>query len=175
MPTTNKTPIKTGIYIDGYNLYYGRLRGTPYKWLDVMQLFDALLTERSQNEAIEKLHIFTAPALANFATHGRASVLAQADYYRVLKTLYDDRVEIIYGNHSYDKKGALLPVFIAGQSYDRTNRVRVWKLEEKKTDVNLALKMYRDACRHLYDALFWYQMIATSNLLYRLSGRISRT
>ena len=21
-------------YIDGYNLYYGLLKGTPYKWLD---------------------------------------------------------------------------------------------------------------------------------------------
>ena len=58
---------------------------------------------------------------------------------------------MIYGNHSFDKAGALLPVFVPGQPYDRTNRVRVWKLEEKKTDVNLAIRMYRDACRGLYD------------------------
>ena len=29
---------KTCIYIDGYNLYYSRLKGTPYKWLDIVAL-----------------------------------------------------------------------------------------------------------------------------------------
>jgi uncharacterized LabA/DUF88 family protein len=153
VPNNLKVPIKTAVYIDGYNLYYGRLRGTPYKWLDVMHLFNTILTERSQNESVEKLHIFTAPALATFATHGTDSVEAQANYYRALKTLYDDRMEIIFGNHSYDRNGALLPVFVPRQPYDRTHRVRVWKLEEKKTDVNLALKMYRDASRRLYERI----------------------
>ena len=31
--------MKTSIYIDGYNLYYGRLRNTQFKWLDVVALF----------------------------------------------------------------------------------------------------------------------------------------
>jgi hypothetical protein len=30
---------KTIIYIDGYNLYYSRLKNTPFKWLDVVALF----------------------------------------------------------------------------------------------------------------------------------------
>ncbi len=34
---------KTAVYVDGYNLYYGRLRGSPFKWLDLPVLFDALL------------------------------------------------------------------------------------------------------------------------------------
>ena len=25
----------TGVYIDGLNLYYGALRGTPFRWLDL--------------------------------------------------------------------------------------------------------------------------------------------
>lgn len=25
--------MKTTLYVDGYNLYYGLLRNTPYKWL----------------------------------------------------------------------------------------------------------------------------------------------
>ena len=28
--------MKTIAYIDGYNLYYSLLRGSPYKWLDVV-------------------------------------------------------------------------------------------------------------------------------------------
>jgi uncharacterized LabA/DUF88 family protein len=47
----------------------------------------------------------------------------------------------------------LLPTFVDGQPYDRTVRSRVWKLEEKKTDVNLAIRMYRDTCKGLYDRI----------------------
>ena len=32
-------PMKTTLYIDGFNLYYGVLKGSPYKWLDVVKLF----------------------------------------------------------------------------------------------------------------------------------------
>jgi uncharacterized LabA/DUF88 family protein len=46
-----------------------------------------------------------------------------------------------------------LPVYVPHQPFDQTNRTRVWKLEEKKTDVNLALRMYRDACRGPYDRI----------------------
>ena len=35
--------MKTIVYVDGFNLYYGALRGTPYKWLDVVALCRALL------------------------------------------------------------------------------------------------------------------------------------
>jgi hypothetical protein len=27
------------VYLDGYNFYYSRLRGTAFKWLDVVALF----------------------------------------------------------------------------------------------------------------------------------------
>ncbi len=156
--TIPKPPLRIAVYIDGYNLYYGRLRGTNFKWLDIVKLFDALLIQRDQNEQLEMVKYFTAPALANFATHGTASVEAQSAYHRALKAMHSERFEVVYGNHSYDKSGALLPSFTAGQPYDRTNRVRVWKLEEKKTDVNLALCMYRDACKGLFD-----RMILVSN------------
>ena len=32
-------------------------------------------------------------------------------------------------------------------------RTRVWKLEEKKTDVNLAMRIYRDANKGRYDRI----------------------
>ncbi|MBJ7311856.1 NYN domain-containing protein [Rugamonas sp. CCM 8940] len=151
MPTSRAAVRRTAVYIDGYNLYYGRLRGTKFKWFDVVQFFESLLVQRDQNEVLEKVIFFTAPALATFATHGVASVEAQSAYHRALKTLYGDRVEMVYGNHSYDKNGSLIAAFVEGQPHDRSNRVRVWKLEEKKTDVNLAIRMYRDANKRLYD------------------------
>lgn len=152
LPSSNNQR-RTAVYIDGYNLYYGRLRGTSFKWLDLVQLFQTLLAERDQNEYLERVNFFTAHALATFATNGTASVEAQSAYHRALKSMYGDRLEITYGTHSFDKSGTLLPAFVSGQPYDRTNRVRVWKIEEKKTDVNLALCMYRDACMGLYDRI----------------------
>lgn len=38
--TTAAIPLRTRVYIDGYNLYYGCLKGTAYKWLDLHVLFD---------------------------------------------------------------------------------------------------------------------------------------
>ena len=153
MTTIVKSPIKTAVYIDGYNLYYGRLRGTAFKWLDLIKFFDDLLIQRNQSEKLVQVRFFTAPALAKFATHSDASVHAQSAYHRALKKLYGDRIEIINGTHSYDKSGALLPAFVPGQPYDRQNRTRVWKLEEKKTDVNLAISMYRDATKGLFERI----------------------
>lgn len=151
MSTSEKAPIRTAVYVDGYNLYYGRLRGTPFKWLDLVAFFQTLLTERDQNESLERVKFFTAPALASFATNGKASVEAQAAYHRALKTLHAERLEVIYGTHTFDKGGALLPAFQPGQPYDRTKRTRVWKIEEKKTDVNLAISIYRDASKGHFD------------------------
>ena len=132
---------------------HGRLRGTPFKWLDLVKFFDDLLVRRDQNEKLERVHLFTAPALATFASHGDASVEAQSAYHRALQAKYGARFETIYGTHSFDRSGTLLPAYVPDQPFDRNNRTRVWKLEEKKTDVNLALRMYRDACKGLYDRI----------------------
>ncbi len=35
----------TYVYVDGFNLYYGTLRGTRYKWLDLSKLCQSLKTE----------------------------------------------------------------------------------------------------------------------------------
>lgn len=150
-PFTKAKRIRTAVYVDGYNLYYGRLRGTSYKWLDIVKLFENVLTARDQNETFTQVKVFTAHALANFATNGEASVIAQSNYHRALQTLYGDRYQPVYGKHSFDKSGTLLPEFVAGHPYDRTRRVRVWKLEEKQTDVNLAINMFIDAMKEEYD------------------------
>ena len=47
---------KVNVYIDGFNLYYGALRGTPYKWLDLARLCQALLP----SDTIQEIKYFTA-------------------------------------------------------------------------------------------------------------------
>jgi hypothetical protein len=46
---------KTFVYIDGYNLYYGRLRGTNFKWLDVVKLFRDILKEQDPEAHIDRV------------------------------------------------------------------------------------------------------------------------
>jgi len=35
--------MRTFVYIDGFNLYYGAVKSTPYKWLDLKALFVNIL------------------------------------------------------------------------------------------------------------------------------------
>ena len=30
------------IYVDGMNLYFGMVKGTPYRWLDLQRMFERL-------------------------------------------------------------------------------------------------------------------------------------
>ena len=34
---------RTVVYVDGFNLYHGALRHTPYKWLDILSLVKKLI------------------------------------------------------------------------------------------------------------------------------------
>ncbi len=38
-----KLPYRTIVYVDGFNFYYGEVRGTPWKWLDPVALFQKVL------------------------------------------------------------------------------------------------------------------------------------
>ena len=49
---------KTRVYIDGYNLYYGLLKGTPWKWLDLELFSKGLL---NPDHEIVSIDYFTAP------------------------------------------------------------------------------------------------------------------
>ena len=151
-------PLRTAVYIDGYNLYYGRLRHTNYKWLNLVTLFESILKIQDPDSSLEAVKYFTAPALARFAAHGHDSMIAQEHYHRALLARHPAKFSITLGTHSFDKNGTLLPTFIQGQPFDKSVKSHVWKLEEKKTDVNLAIAMYRDVAKGHYD-----QVIICSN------------
>lgn len=138
--------MRTIAYVDGYNLYYGRLQGTPHKWLDLPCLIRHVL--RIQNPAFQLTHVkyFTSPVLGSLATRGNASVEAQNAYLRALEA---SGVEIIKGRHQLESGKS--PRFVAGMKASRADTVDVWHLDEKETDVRMALSMYRDACQKLMD------------------------
>lgn len=150
--------LRTAVYIDGYNLYYGRLRGSPYKRLDVVALFRHIARTITPESEVLAVRFFTAPALARFARHGDQSMIAQNEYHRALESLYPLHFSKILGSHVFDKDGSWMPRFVPGQPLDRANGVCVWRLVEKKTDVNLAMRMYRDAAGGHYG-----QIVLVSN------------
>ncbi len=55
--------MKTNVYIDGVNLYYGALRGTPYKWLDL----DALFRLMYPRNTIQTIKIQSATAVCHLS------------------------------------------------------------------------------------------------------------
>ncbi len=57
--------LKTNIYVDGVNLFYGCLRKPPYRWLDLHSLFQKLLP---RNE-IHRLRYFTALVTPHGSPH----------------------------------------------------------------------------------------------------------
>ena len=38
--------MRTVVYVDGFNLYFGCLKGTQWKWLDLVALFESVLPKK---------------------------------------------------------------------------------------------------------------------------------
>ncbi len=138
-------PRKTIIYIDGYNLYYSRLKNTPYKWLDIVELFrDQILKAQDPDAEVVAVKYFTAPVKASYARHGTTSEQAQTQYLRALQAKYDF-IEVINGFHIFEP--TRLPTFVKDVPASKDNLSSVWMIEEKQTDENLSLQVYRDAIK----------------------------
>ena len=105
----------TNVYIDGFNLFYGALKGSTYKWLDVKRLAQTLLPEDEINDVC----YFTARLRTVGGDGGKRQ--RQDVYLRALESL--PGVNVVYGTFRH-----------RGDSW-----------EEKKTDVNMATTMVSDA------------------------------
>jgi hypothetical protein len=127
--------VRTNVYIDGFNLYYGCLRGTPYRWLDVAALCRRLLP---RNE-INRIRYFTARVGSRDGDEGQPQ--RQATYLRALATI--PNVSIHFGHYlTHETMMRLAEAPARGSAY-----VRVLKTEEKGSDVNLASLLLLDAFR----------------------------
>ena len=58
--------MKTIVYVDGLNLYYGSLRGTAFKWLDLYALFRDNVLEADAD--VDQIRYYTAPTKADDPT-----------------------------------------------------------------------------------------------------------
>jgi len=137
--------MKTIIYVDGYNLFYGCLKHTRYKWLDLHRLFaEQIVHAQDPGSRVTQIKFFTADIKAKIASNGQLATQAQQSYHRALVQKYSTSIEIIKGFYSLEK--ATLPVYKSPP--DKRDSVDVWRLEEKETDVNIALTAYRDVAKN---------------------------
>jgi uncharacterized LabA/DUF88 family protein len=132
--------LRTYIYIDGFNFYYGAVKGTPHKWLNFKALFETVLASKYN---IRTIKYFTAyvSALPNDPK--------QPDRQRIfLKALqaHIPEIQIILGKFMAHN----VRLRLVEPEADRSS-VWVIKPEEKGSDVNLAVHMLNDAWLDLYD------------------------
>lgn len=131
--------MRTACFVDGYNLFYGLLAGTPYKWLDLPSVLSHIVRVEHPESTINGISFFTSGVKPSLASRGIASKEAQDTY---LRALIARDVQVFYGRHQLESGKA--PRFINKQTpASRTDQVEVWKLEEKETDVHIAISMYR--------------------------------
>lgn len=143
--------MKTRVYIDGYNLYYGCLKGTPYKWLDLVKLFSEFILPSSAPKdtclADLSIQFFTADIVEK-AANSSDSVRDQKSYHRALESL-NDQLQIIKGYYSVKTTSAFQVDIKNPLKYPKDcERISIWKLEEKQSDVNLAVEAIYDALTH---------------------------
>jgi uncharacterized LabA/DUF88 family protein len=130
---------RTYVYIDGFNLYYGALKNTSYKWLNVVALSRLLLPKSD----IQKVKYFTARVSPRPSDPTQG--VRQEMFLRALMTLPE--VEIIYGH--FLSHEVSMP--LANPPQGGPKHARVIKTEEKGSDVNLATHMLNDGWKNLYD------------------------
>lgn len=132
---------RTIIYVDGFNLYYGCLRKSPYKWLDLKTLFQKLLQDHHD---IVKIKYFT--ALISARKGNDESMLRQKYYLQALES-YIPEIEIFYGHYLTNKIQARL----VEPKLNESPFVKIYKTEEKGSDVNLAVHLLNDSWLNAYD------------------------
>lgn len=125
--------MKTIVYVDGYNLYYGLLRRSAFKWLDLYRLFQEHAL--GPDADVVEVRYYTAPVLGRMSDDPESSQ-RQRTYVQALRKMPPNKVTIIEGRIL-----AQTPVLrlvnplpeCPGLTY-----VKVHDFTEKKTDVNLA-------------------------------------
>ncbi len=132
---------RTAVYIDGFNLYYGSLRKTPYKWLDLITLFTKLLEHQHQ---ITEIKYFTARISSR---DGDQSAHQRQKAYLLALEKYIPKIHTYYGHYLSHPVTAKVYMPLPGQP----KYIKVIKTEEKGSDVNIALHILNDAWQNKYD------------------------
>jgi hypothetical protein len=125
------------VYIDGFNLYYGAVKDSPYRWLDLAALCARMLP----NDNVAAIKYFT--AIVSARPHDPQQPARQQIYLRALRTL--PTVQIIFGHFLTH------PCRMCLTGINPPKKVWVDKTEEKGSDVNIAAHLVNDAHRKRFE------------------------
>ena len=131
---------KANVYFDGFNFYYGCVKDTPHRWLDLGKLCRMVLPEFQ----INRIRYFTARVQAWPDDPGQPQ--RQLTYLRALATI--PNLSIHYGQFTVKPKMRRLadPQPPGGPRF-----ARVLIPEEKGSDVNLATYLLIDGFEQDYE------------------------
>ena len=127
------------VYVDGFNLYYGCLQGTGERWLDLGAFCQRMLPR----DTVVGIKYFT--ARVGPRPWSAKKPQAQEIYLRALRTV--PNLTIHYGHFlTHEISARLVAPPRRGSPF-----CKVWKTEEKGSDVNLASHLLIDGFRARYD------------------------
>ncbi|OGG95324.1 MAG: hypothetical protein A2527_07315 [Candidatus Lambdaproteobacteria bacterium RIFOXYD2_FULL_50_16] len=144
--------IDTIAYVDGFNLYFGALKDTPYKWLDLHQ---AISSRLGPDFNLIGLKYFTAMVIP---TTNNPKVLERQNTYLRALSATQPNFTLIKGK--YKLREIVRPKLalarwpqdshpIAPEDYEKIpGYVWVSSWEEKGSDVNLAIQIVADAAKN---------------------------
>jgi|SRR5579859_2619832 len=139
--SSNTPPLnRTNVYVDGFNLYFGCLKNTSYKWLNLAEFCCRSLPSHFQ---VQHIRYFT--ALVPSRTDPQ-QVVRQQTFIRALQTI--PNLTVHYGHFLNSR--IWMP--LATPPASGSPFVEVLKTEEKGSDVNLATYLLMDAYERDFDA-----------------------
>jgi uncharacterized LabA/DUF88 family protein len=133
--------MRTYVYVDGFNLYYGAVKSTAYKWLDLKALFQKTLEPHHEILAIK---YYT--AMISARPDDPDAPTRQTTYLDALKA-HIPELSITLGHFLSSE----ISMRLAHAAPDGSKYAKVLKTEEKGSDVNLALHVLNDAWHDRYD------------------------
>lgn len=139
--------MRTRVYIDGYNLYYGCLKGTAFKWLDLLALFARhvlpSVTVSGQDQALTSRraasHRGTTAPMLEQAAKTSDSLRCQGRYHAALSKHQPGRIDIIKGYYSLTqaRPKAIDPVDPQEVAQGLYGRVPVWRSSRKSKAMSI--------------------------------------
>jgi hypothetical protein len=126
--------VRTNLYVDAFNLYRSCLKGTPYKWLNLATLFEALVPKEF---TLNRIRVF-AGQVKDWPEDPSISE-RQAAYFRALRTI--PNLTIHLGHFQHYRKW----LHLADPEPNGPQTAFVILSQEKGSDVNLATYLIFDA------------------------------
>lgn len=130
--------LETNVYVDGFNLYYGCVKGTPYRWLNLSKLCTMLLP----GYRINHIRYFT--SLVTPTLNDPQKLQRQLTFIRALETI--PNLSVHYGYFMTH------PVWrpLTNPPKEGPTMVEVLDTKEKGSDVSLATYLLVDGFKKDY-------------------------